>query len=172
MRSVALGLGSNLGDSAAILQGAVVDLQETEGLELRAVSPVYETDPVGGPEQGVFLNAVVIGRTTLDGPELLAATQAVEQHWRRRREVRWGPRTLDVDILAIDEETSEDPLLRLPHPLAHERAFVLVPWASVDPDAVIVGHGRVADLLADRDVSGVRISSARLTIPGDQPPLA
>ncbi len=90
MRSVALGLGSNLGDSDRILQGAVDGLSAIEGLVLTAVSPVYETDPVGGPEQPAFLNAVALGRTTLRDHELLAAVQSVEQHWHRTREVHWG----------------------------------------------------------------------------------
>jgi 2-amino-4-hydroxy-6-hydroxymethyldihydropteridine diphosphokinase len=118
VRSVALGLGSNLGDSGAILQGALDDLQAAEGLEITGASAVYETDPVGGPDQPAFLNAVVLGRTSLRNHELLAAAQAVEQRWHRRREVRWGPRTLDIDVLAIDDEQSDDPDLTIPHPLA------------------------------------------------------
>lgn len=168
MRSVVLGLGSNLGDSAAILQGAVADLQATEGLEITAASPVYETDPAGGPEQGVFLNAVLLGRTTHDDRGLLAAAQAVEKSWHRHREVRWGPRTLDVDIVAIDQERSDDPDLTIPHPLAHERAFVLVPWLDVDPEATIVGRGKVADLVAALDVSGVRATGRHLLVVSDR----
>ena len=164
-RSVVLGLGSNLGDSGAILQGAVDDLGAAEGLEIVAVSPVFETDPIGGPEQPVFLNAIVLGRTDLLDHELLATTQAVENHWHRRREVRWGPRTLDIDIIAIDSERSEDPRITIPHPLAHERAFVLVPWLAVDPDAAIVGRGRVDDLLRAIDASTVRRTGVTLHVP-------
>ena len=164
MRSVAIGLGSNLGDSSAILQGAVDDLQATDGLELTAASAVFETDPVGGPEQPVYFNAVAVGRTSLRNHELLAAAQAVEEHWHRQREVRWGPRTLDVDILAIDDEVSDDPAITVPHPLAHERAFVLVPWLDVDPDATIPGHGRVDALLAHVDRSGVRATGHSLVV--------
>ena len=164
VRSFALGLGSNLGDSGAILQGALDDLQAAEGLEITGASAVYETDPVGGPDQPAFLNAVVLGRTSLRNHELLAAAQAVEQRWHRRREVRWGPRTLDIDVLAIDDEQSDDPDLTIPHPLAHERAFVLVPWLDADPDAVIAGHGRVADLVAHVDTSGVRMTDLPLVV--------
>ena len=148
VRSVALGLGSNLGDSGAILQGALDDLQAAEGLEITGASAVYETDPVGGPDQSAFLNAVVLGRTSLRNHELLAAAQAVEQRWHRRREVRWGPRTHDIDVLAIDDEQS----------------FVLVPWLDADPDAVIAGHGRVADLVAHVDTSGVRMTDLPLVV--------
>ena len=125
-----------------------------------AVSPVVETDPVGGPEQPDYLNAVVLGTTGLSGPELLAACQQVEADHDRVREIRWGPRTLDVDVIAYGETVSDDPVLTLPHPRAHERGFVLVPWSLADPDAVLPGPagGPVADLAAraaDRD--GVRV---------------
>jgi 2-amino-4-hydroxy-6-hydroxymethyldihydropteridine diphosphokinase len=165
MRDVVLGLGSNMGDSVAILQGAVNDLSTTEGLAITAVSSVFETDPVGGPEQPVFLNAIVLGRTTLLNHELLSAVQAVEQHWLRTREVHWGPRTLDVDIVAVGDEVYEHPDLSIPHRLAYERAFVLVPWLDVDPDAELVGSGSVSGLLADMDLSGVRRTTARLSVP-------
>jgi 2-amino-4-hydroxy-6-hydroxymethyldihydropteridine diphosphokinase len=167
MRDVVLGLGSNIGDSAAILQGAVNDLAATDGLILVAVSSVFETDPVGGPEQPVFLNAICLATTTLLNHELLADVQAVEQHWMRTREVHWGPRTLDVDIVAVGTEEYEHPDLVIPHALAHERAFVLVPWLDVDPQGFLVGHGRVADLVAAMDVSGVRPSDVRLSLPGE-----
>ena len=164
MRSVVFGIGSNLGDSASILQGAVADLDAIDGLEITAASGLYETDPVGGPEQGVFLNAVRLGLTSLDNDAVLAAAQAVEQQWHRVREVRWGPRTLDVDILAIDDDVCDDPRLTIPHPLAHERGFVLVPWLEVDPDAHIVGRGSVADLVGQLDTSGVRRTDRTLIV--------
>lgn len=168
MGEVVLSLGSNVGDSAAILQGAVRDLAATEGLVITDVSSVYETDPVGGPEQRAYLNAVVIGYTSLRHHELLAAVQSVEQHWLRTREVHWGPRTLDIDIVAVGDETYEHPDLSIPHRLAHERAFVLVPWADVDPDARLVGRGLVRDLLVEMDLSGVRPSSVCLEVPQPQ----
>ena len=153
---VVLGLGSNLGDSAMILQGAVDDLDATDGIDIDAVSPVYETDPVGGVEQPAFLNLVALGRTSLLDHELLAATQAIEQRWHRTREVHWGPRTLDIDIIALGQRIVSMPDLNVPHPLAHERAFVLVPWCDLDPDAVVPGHGPLRNLLAALDVAGVR----------------
>ena len=165
MRRIALALGSNMGDSAEILQGAIDDLAAVDGIEITAVSAVFETDPVGGPEQEPYLNAVAIGGTLLDDVSLLAATQQIEQGWHRVREVRWGPRTLDVDVLAIDDEIIATEDLVVPHPRAHERGFVLVPWLDVDPDAVIAGRGRVEQLVAAVDVTGVRTTSVVLVIP-------
>ncbi len=168
MPEVALALGSNLGDSAAILQGAVDDLCAVEGLTLETVSAVYETDPVGGPDQDPYLNAVVVGRTTLTGPELLAATQAIEQAWHRVREVRWGPRTLDIDIVAMGDDVVDTDDLTVPHPRAHERAFVLVPWHDADPGARIPGRGPVADRLAECDATGVRPTDVVLHLPSQR----
>jgi 2-amino-4-hydroxy-6-hydroxymethyldihydropteridine diphosphokinase len=165
MPEVALALGSNIGDSAAILQGAVDDLCGVEGLTLEAVSCVYETDPVGGPDQDAYLNAVVVGRTTLTGSELLAATQSIEQAWHRVREVRWGPRTLDIDIIAMGDDVIDTVDLAVPHPRAHERAFVLVPWHDADPRARIPGHGQVSDLLSECDAAGVRPTDVVLSLP-------
>ena len=156
MTDVVLALGSNLGDSAAILQGALNDLGAVDGLVIERVSSVFETDPVGGPDQDAYLNAIVLGSTTLEPRRLLAATQAVEQAWHRTREVRWGPRTLDVDIIAMGDVRMESADLTLPHPRAHERGFVLVPWQDADPDATLIGHGQVADLLTDLEPEGVR----------------
>ena len=164
MHEVALALGSNMGDSAAILQGAIDDLASVDGISVIGVSRTYETDPVGGPEQDAYLNAVVVVLTDLDPWELLAVTQSIEQHWHRVREVRWGPRTLDIDILAIDAETVDSDDLVVPHARAHERAFVLVPWADVAPDAVIPGHGRVADLMEAVGTDGVRAASTVLRV--------
>ena len=158
VRRAALGLGANLGDAAAALQGAVDVLAATDGVRVIAVSPVYETAPVGGPDQPRYLNAVVIVETALAPVALLAAAHRAEQAFGRTRDVRWGPRTLDVDVLAIDGVASDDPVLTLPHPRAHERAFVLVPWAQVDPTAMVGALGRVEVLLAaldDGDVADV-----------------
>jgi 2-amino-4-hydroxy-6-hydroxymethyldihydropteridine diphosphokinase len=150
-----LSIGSNLGDRLARLQSVVDGL----GSAVRAVSPVYETDPWGGVEQGAFLNAVVLADDpTLDGRGWLHRAQALEQAADRVRDERWGPRTLDVDIVMCSEGgrevTSDDEELTLPHPLAHERAFVLVPWLAVDPAAVLTVAGErrsVEKLLAGLD---------------------
>ena len=146
--AVVIALGSNLGDRLAHLQAAVDALAAVPGLSVTAVSPVYRTDPVGGPDQPDYLNAVLLAGTTLPPARVLAAAHAAEAARQRTREVRWGPRTLDVDIISYGTVVSDDPELTLPHPRAHERAFVLVPWHDVDPAAELPGHGPVADLIA------------------------
>jgi dihydroneopterin aldolase/2-amino-4-hydroxy-6-hydroxymethyldihydropteridine diphosphokinase len=151
-----LALGSNLGARQQELQQAVDQLAATPGLRVTAVSPVYETDPVGGPEQPDFLNAVVLAVTGLPPADLLRRAQAIEAAARRTREVRWGPRTLDVDIITYGDQVSADPTLTLPHPRARERAFVLAPWRDADPDAELPGYGPVAALLAAVGSQGVR----------------
>jgi 2-amino-4-hydroxy-6-hydroxymethyldihydropteridine diphosphokinase len=148
---VVLSLGSNLGDRLENLQEAIDTLFDAPGLTFVALSPVYETEPYGGPdgdipEQDDYLNVVVIADTRLAPETLLERVLNVENSMRRTREVRWGPRTLDIDIVLFGNVTSDDPQLTLPHPRAHERAFVLVPWADVEPEVLLPGHGRVGDL--------------------------
>ena len=150
MSRAVLSVGSNMGDRLGHLQGAV-DLLAHD-VDVIAVSDVYETAPVGGPEQDDFLNAVLMVETAMAPHELLALCQRVEAVHQRVREVRWGPRTLDVDVIAMGDVLLDDPDLTLPHPRAHERAFVCVPWLDVDPDARISGES-VAGLELDR--SGV-----------------
>ncbi|TDQ55221.1 2-amino-4-hydroxy-6-hydroxymethyldihydropteridine diphosphokinase [Actinorugispora endophytica] len=145
---VVLALGSNQGERLENLQGAVDALFDTSGLRLVGLSPVYETAPVGGPEQDDYLNAVVVADSLLSPETLLERAQGVEEAFHRLREVRWGPRTLDVDVIAYGAETRTDPELTIPHPRAHERAFVLRPWADADPEAEIVGRGSVRELLS------------------------
>ncbi len=155
-RHVVLALGSNLGDRLATLQRAVDELAATPGLDVVTVSPVYETAPVGGPEQPDYLNAVVLAETSRPAGDLLRRAQEIEAAAQRRRDVRWGPRTLDIDVIVYGDETSGDPALTLPHPRAHERAFVLAPWHDADPAAELPGHGRIAGLLAALPRPGVR----------------
>jgi 2-amino-4-hydroxy-6-hydroxymethyldihydropteridine diphosphokinase len=143
-----LSLGSNLGDRFDNLQDAVDALFDAPGLDFVALSPVYETEPVGGPEQPDYLNAVVIAETRLTPETLLERVLSIEDAMDRVRTARWGPRTLDIDIVRFGDVASDDPELTLPHPRAHERAFVLVPWSDVEPDASLPGHGAVADLAA------------------------
>jgi 2-amino-4-hydroxy-6-hydroxymethyldihydropteridine diphosphokinase len=162
---VVLALGSNLGDRHDILQGGVDAIAGLEGVRVVAVSPVYQTVPVGGPPQPDYLNAVVLVRTALPSRELLDELHEVEAAFDRVRLVRWGPRTLDIDIITVDGESSDDPELTLPHPRAHERAFVLAPWHDVDPEAVLPGYGPVADLLDGADRDGIRRSGVLLTVP-------
>ncbi|AZM47607.1 2-amino-4-hydroxy-6-hydroxymethyldihydropteridine diphosphokinase [Streptomyces sp. WAC 06738] len=153
-----LSIGSNLGNRLETLQGSVDALEDTPGLRVKAVSPVYETDPWGVEpgSQPTFFNAVLIVRTTLPPASLMERAHAVEEAFARVRDEQWGPRTLDVDIVAYQGVVSDDPALTLPHPRAHERAFVLVPWHDVDPAAELPGRGPVAELLAQVGAQGVR----------------
>jgi 2-amino-4-hydroxy-6-hydroxymethyldihydropteridine diphosphokinase len=155
--AVVLALGSNLGDRLASLQRGVDVLCAAPGLFGVEVSPVYETAPVGGPDQPDYLNAVLVATTTLSARAVLSRSQEAESALGRVRAQRWGPRTLDVDVIVYGAEVSDDPELTLPHPRAHERAFVLAPWHDVDPGAVIPGRGPVADLLAVAGSAGVRL---------------
>lgn len=163
-RKVVLALGSNLGDKPGILQGGVDAIAAIPEVQLMTVSPVYETVPVGGPPQPDYLNAVLLARTTLPSRVLLDRLHEVEAAFDRVRKVRWGPRTLDVDIITVEGERSDDPVLTLPHPRAHERAFVLAPWHDADPGAELPGHGRVAALLAAVGSHGIRRSDVALTL--------
>jgi 2-amino-4-hydroxy-6-hydroxymethyldihydropteridine diphosphokinase len=151
-----LGLGSNLGDRLDHLQRAIDALAARDGVDVIAVSRVYETAPVGGPEQHDFLNAVLAIETTLDPFALLAAAQAAEQGEQRVRTVRWGPRTLDVDVLSYGDERVVTADLEIPHPRMHERAFVLAPLHDVAPELV--------DEPAD-GWEGVTVTPLRLTVP-------
>jgi len=157
-----IALGANLGDRLAALQGALDGLRATPGLEVIAISSVYETDPVGGPEQPDYVNAVIRVRSTLSARGLLDRAHELESEWARTRQERWGPRTLDIDIIDVDGQVSDDPELTLPHPRAHERGFVIVPWLEIEPDAVLSGHGPISGL--EIDTSGVRGSSEGMSI--------
>jgi 2-amino-4-hydroxy-6-hydroxymethyldihydropteridine diphosphokinase len=132
VRRAFLGLGSNLGDRRGYLRDAIGTL----GPMVRQVSPVYETDPVGGPEQDRYLNVVVEVATDLGPRELLAVCHRLESGANRVRDERWGPRTLDVDILLVDGVTVDEPDLQIPHPRWRERRFVLRPLADIAPDLV------------------------------------
>jgi 2-amino-4-hydroxy-6-hydroxymethyldihydropteridine diphosphokinase len=164
MRAV-LGLGANLGDRAATLQAALDGL----GAQTRvvAVSAIFETAPVGGPKQPDFYNAVVLIDTTLAASDLLALAHRLEAAAGRVRVEHWGPRTLDVDVLAYDGKRSNDPELTLPHPRAHERAFVVLPWLEIEPDGAIDGHGTLAQLATALGTAGVRrLDTPVLSLPG------
>ncbi|MFE0640218.1 2-amino-4-hydroxy-6-hydroxymethyldihydropteridine diphosphokinase [Streptomyces sp. NPDC058877] len=156
-RWAVLALGANLGNRLETLQGAIDALGDTPGLRVKAVSPVYETEPWGVEpgSQPSYFNAVALVKTTLPPSSLLERAHAVEEAFHRVREQRWGARTIDVDIVAYADLVSEDPVLTLPHPRAHQRAFVLAPWHDVDPDAQLPGLGPVVDLLAAVGREGV-----------------
>ncbi|WP_146359548.1 2-amino-4-hydroxy-6-hydroxymethyldihydropteridine diphosphokinase [Arthrobacter yangruifuii] len=145
-----LALGSNLGESRDTLSTAVADLADHPQVRLSAVSPVVRTRPVGGPEQPDYLNLVVAIETELEPYALLAHCQAVEARHHRERIVRWGPRTLDVDIITYGDLRLDDEDLTIPHPRAATRAFVLQPWAWMEPEARL-GPDPVAELAARAD---------------------
>ncbi|MCY3785807.1 MAG: 2-amino-4-hydroxy-6-hydroxymethyldihydropteridine diphosphokinase [bacterium] len=140
MKRALLAMGANLGDRRAALAAAVAALDD-----VAAVSAVYETDPVGPPGQGPYLNIVVELCTERSARELLEAALALEADAGRERRVRWGPRTLDVDVLWVEGETVNEPDLRVPHPRMHERGFVMVPLADVAPDLAEGWTARSAD---------------------------
>jgi 2-amino-4-hydroxy-6-hydroxymethyldihydropteridine diphosphokinase len=143
-----IALGSNLGERNDTLSAAVADLVDPPEVRLLAISPIFQTKPVGGPAgQPDFLNMVIAVETTLLPLELLAHCQVIEQKHLRVRNVRWGPRTLDVDVISYGDVVSSDPDLTLPHPRAAERAFVLYPWSLIDPAAELNGE-RVGVLAA------------------------
>jgi len=156
MTNAVLSVGSNMGDRLAYLRSALDRMRPC----VDAVSPVYETPPWGPVSQPDYLNAVILASDdTADPPVWLARAHAAEEAAGRVRDQRWGPRTLDVDVIAVDDIELNDPDLTLPHPRAAERAFVLVPWLAVDPEARLSG-GSVADLVAQlppSEISAVRM---------------
>jgi 2-amino-4-hydroxy-6-hydroxymethyldihydropteridine diphosphokinase len=161
IRRAVLSLGSNLGERLTSLQGAVHALADTPDVWVTGVSPVYETQPVDCPPGSEdFLNAVVLIDTTLAASRLLDRAHAIEDAFGRERgdgiEVN-APRTLDVDVIVVGDRRADDDSLRLPHPRAHERAFVLQPWYDVEPDAVLPDHGPVVELLERTDRSGLKL---------------
>jgi 2-amino-4-hydroxy-6-hydroxymethyldihydropteridine diphosphokinase len=159
IRRAVLALGSNLGERMASLQGAVNALADTPDVWITAVSPVYETDPVDSPpEAKTYLNAVVLIDTTLAASRLMDRALAIEDAFDRERgEVQNAPRTLDVDLIVVGDRRSDEPFLRLPHPRAAERAFVLRPWYDVEPEAEFPDRGPIADLLERTDQSGLKL---------------
>jgi len=141
-----VGLGSNLGDREATLRAAIAALPGVLG-----VSELRETDPVGVTEQPAFLNGAVALETELSARELLERLLAVERELGRERRERWGPRTIDLDLLVYGSETIDEPGLTVPHPRLHERRFALEPLAELDSELLVPGRGRVWDLLAELD---------------------
>lgn len=149
-----LSMGSNLGDRRQHLADAVAALAS----DVLRVSSVYRTPPLGPVPQDDFYNiAVLAERTDPDPRGWLEVAQQLESAAGRVRGVRWGPRTLDVDVIVVDGIASADPELTLPHPRAHERAFVLLPWQEIEPNAALPGYGPIAELLADLDVGDLAV---------------
>ena len=148
MTTAFVGIGSNLGDRETNLERALELLAAEDGIEIAAVSEIRETEPVGPVEQGPFLNGAARLETSLAARALLACLLAVENRLGRVREERWGPRTIDLDLLLYGDEQIDEPGLSVPHPRLHERRFALEPLADLDPGLEIPGQGSVSALLA------------------------
>jgi len=167
LSKVVYSVGSNLGDRLSNLQGAVDAIRDTPDVVVVDVSGVYETEAVGGPaDNPQFLNLVIVAESTLEPRTLLERAQAIEDAYGRVRTEHWGPRTLDVDLIMVGKNVTDETDLKVPHPLAHERGFVLLPWLEVDPAAAVPGRGAVAELVKDTDLTGV-VRRADLQIEGD-----
>ena len=146
-----VGLGANLGPREITLLRAIDLLAATEGVDVLEVSQLRETEPVGVVDQPPFLNGAVQIETSLEPRVLLDALLEIERSLGRVRAERWGPRTIDLDLLVYDDDVVDEPGLRVPHPLLHERRFALEPLAELDPDLVVPGLGRVSEALAALD---------------------
>ena len=140
-----ISLGANIGDANANLDLAIGLLREAT--EVIAVSSYSQTKPIGGPEQPDYLNAVVIVESELPAKDLLALLNGIETAMGRTREIHWGPRVIDLDLIQYGGLLVNDEKLTLPHPRAHQRRFVLAPWFEIEPEAVLLTHGRISDLL-------------------------
>jgi 2-amino-4-hydroxy-6-hydroxymethyldihydropteridine diphosphokinase len=156
LRKVVFSLGSNLGDRLANLQGAVDAIRDTPDVIVVDVSSVYETAPVDSPDGSPeFLNLVIVAETTLEPRTLLERAQAIEDAFGRERSETNAPRTLDVDLVMVGTTETDQSDLTLPHPRAHERGFVLVPWAEIDPAAELPGQGPIQPLLDKIEPGGL-----------------
>lgn len=145
-KRVVIALGSNLGDRKAAIESAVNLLKEF--IEIEKISTLIETDPVGGPEQGPYINGVLLGRTSLAPEELMTKLLDVEAELGRVRSVPNAPRTIDLDLIDYEGVVIDSPTLTLPHPRAHQRHFVIKPWLEIDPEALLVGHGPLREIMA------------------------
>lgn len=142
-----IGIGSNLGDAATSVRQAMRDVEDRLAATDARRSSLYRSAPVGGPEQPDFVNAVLALESDLTPEAVLEILQGIEQEAGRVRDVRWGPRTLDLDVVVAGNIISADPVLTLPHPRAHERAFVLIPWHEIEPEASLPGIGPIASVI-------------------------
>jgi 2-amino-4-hydroxy-6-hydroxymethyldihydropteridine diphosphokinase len=144
-KKVVIAFGSNLGDRKEYIRRAIDLVGEDVAIE--KISTIIETDPVGGPEQGRYLNGVLIGRSGLPAAELMSRLLEIELSLGRVRTIENGPRTIDLDLIDYDGIEMDTPLLTLPHPRAHQRYFVITPWAEVDPDAQFPGIGTLSEII-------------------------
>ncbi len=146
LKRVVIALGSNIGDRESTIESAIDLLKEFVVVD--KVSTLIETDPVGGPEQGSYINGVLLGRTSLAPEELMKKLLEVEAGLGRVRSVPNAPRTIDLDLIDYEAVVIDSPTLTLPHPRAFERHFVIKPWLEIDPEALLVGHGRLQEIAA------------------------
>lgn len=146
MMKAVIALGANIGNPKEQMDIAIALLKEA--LEVSAISSYFTTAPVGGPEQPDYLNAVCIAESELPAADLLALLHGIEKALGRERIEHWGPRTIDLDLIQYGSLLSYADELMLPHPRAHERRFVLEPWSEIEPDAILLTHGKISDLLA------------------------
>ena len=154
-------LGSNLGDRFDYLQKALTEINEISDTEVLDISNVYETLPVGGPEQGNYLNAVISVKTDFSAEEFLLKLLLIELNLGRERTTNWGPRTIDLDLIWFENQKIDSENLTLPHPRAHERCFVIKPWSEIDTETTLNGK-KIKDLLQDLDCSGVNLFLSKL----------
>ena len=140
-----ISLGANIGNPEEQMQLAIAMLREAT--DVVALSSIYTTKPVGGPEQPNYLNAICIAESDLPAADLLALLHGIEKTLGRERIERWGPRTIDLDLIQYGTILSSAQELELPHPRAHERKFVLAPWCEIEPDAILLTHGKISELL-------------------------
>jgi 2-amino-4-hydroxy-6-hydroxymethyldihydropteridine diphosphokinase len=140
-----ISLGANIGNPEEQMQLAIAMLREAT--DVVALSSIYATEPVGGPEQPNYLNAICIAESDLPAADLLALLHGIEKTLGRERIERWGPRTIDLDLIQYGTILSSAQELELPHPRAHERKFVLEPWCEIEPDAILLTHGKISELL-------------------------
>ena len=163
MRAV-ISLGSNIGDKFSYLQSAVNEINGLSNSEILICSSVYKTKPIGFEAQDDFLNSVLILETDFSAEELLLKLLLIELNLGRERSIKWGPRTIDLDLIDYEKMIMNSDKLTLPHPRAHERCFVLKPWNEIDENAEISAQGKVKDLLQNMDCQGVEIFPSKLVI--------
>lgn len=163
MRAV-ISLGSNIGDKFSYLQSAVNEINGLSHSEILICSSVYKTKPVGFEDQDDFLNAVIILETEFSAEELLLKLLLIELNLGRERTIKWGPRTIDLDLIDYEKLVLNSDKLTLPHPRAYERCFVLKPWNEIDDSAEITGRGKVNQILENMDCNGVEVFPSKLVI--------
>ena len=157
MKQAYLGIGGNIGDTKSNIEETVELLKKNEKIEVTKVSSIYETEPVGYTDQDWFLNVVVEIKTSLEPLDLLKACQDIENELKRERTIRWGPRTIDVDILLFEDFTSDSEVLTVPHPRMTERAFAMVPLYEINKD-IKINNIHIKDIVDNLDGEEIRIS--------------